>query len=272
MSVSRIAFGTVIAAIVASATGCQVQASVKTKTRYVEPNIVKEDTADWDGEAITIKIEGVGVAVNGGVNVTADPNAKRISANARFLAMAFDDGKADADQSIIEAKSTFKIDHSANEVTISCDHGGTHGSSNGGESGCELVSIVVPTGSELKPLLLTVQGGNGDMKLQLRGATIKNVGLNNNGSGDTSVEIPATKGASVSLVSNKSGDIAVSLPADWAADEVILQADADKIVCPFTDANIGAGKGGRGTAGTGLASLKVTSKEFAGSTGTITLR
>lgn len=272
MSISRIAFGTVIAAIVVSATGCQVQASVKTKTRFVEPNIVKEDTTEWKGQPITIKIEGVGVAVNGGVKVTADPNATKVSANARFLAMAFEDGKADADQSIVEAKSTFTIESSASGITVSCGHGGTHGSSNGGESGCELVNVVVPSGSAQTPLELTVQGGNGDMTLQLRGATIKNVGLNNNGSGDTSVEIPSTQGASVSLVSNKSGDIAVTLPTDWAADEVILQADADKIVNAFSDAKLGAGAGGRGTKGSGLASLKVTSKEFAGSTGTITLR
>jgi hypothetical protein len=272
MSVSRIAFGTVIAAIVASATGCQAQVSIKTKTRYVEPNIVKEDTTEWAGQPITIKIEGVGVAVNGGVEVTADPNATKVSANARFLAMAFDDGKADADQSITEAKSTFTIDSSASGITLSCGHGGTHGSSNGGDSGCELVKIVIPGGSAQKPLDLTVLGGNGDIKLQLRGATIKNVGVNNNGSGATSAEIPSTKGANVSLVANKSGDIAVTLPPDWAADEVILQADADKIRNGFPDAKIGEGKGGRGTPGTGLASLKVTSKEFAGSTGTITLQ
>lgn len=270
MSVSRIAFGTVLAAIVASAAGCQVQASVKTKTRFIEPNIVKEDTADWTGQPIKIQIEGVGAAVNGGVNVTAVPNATKVVANARFLAMAFEDDKASADQSIIDAKNTFTISHTDTEIVISCGHGGTHGSSNGGESGCELVNITIPAGDDQKPLVLTVLGGNGDMGLELQSATIQNVGANN--SGDINAQIPATKGASVSLVSEKADDITVTLPANWAADEVILQADADKIVNPFSDAKLGPGAGGRGEPGTGLASLKLTSKEFAGSTGTITLR
>lgn len=270
MSVSRIAFGTVLAAIVASAAGCQVQASVRTKTRYVEPNIVKEDTTDWAGQPIKIQIEGVGVAVNGGISVTADPNATKVQANARFLAMAFEDDKASADQSIVDAKNTFTISNTASEIVISCGHGGTHGSSNGGESGCELVNIVVPAGDAQKPLEITVLGGNGDMTLELQSATIKNVGANN--SGDINANIPATQGANVSLVAEKADDITVTMPASWAADEVILQADADKIQNAFSDAKLGAGAGGRGEPGTGLASLKLTSKEFAGSTGTITLR
>jgi hypothetical protein len=270
MSVSRIAFATVVAAIAASAVGCQVQASVRTKTRFVEPNVLKEDTADWTGQPIKIQIEGVGVAVNGGINVEAVPGETKVKANARFLAMAFEDDKPNADQSIAEAKNTFTISNTPSEIVISCGHGGTHGSSNGGESGCELVNITIPAGAADKPLELTVLGGNGEMTLKLSGATIKNVGANN--SGDIQAEIPVTKGANVSLVAEKAEDITVTLPSNWAADEVILQADADKIVNPFSDAKLGPGAGGRGEPGTGLASLKLTSKEFAGSTGTVTLR
>jgi hypothetical protein len=242
------------------------------KTRFVEPNVVKEDTAAWTGQSIKIQIEGVGVAVNGGVQVTADPNATKVSATARILAMASEDDKANADQSILDAKGTFTITSSGTDIVVACGHGGSHGSSNAGESGCELVQVTLPTGSTSKPLKLEILGGNGEMMVQLRGATIANVGVNNNGSGDTSAEVPATPGANVSLVSSKSGDITVTLPTNWSADEVILQADADKIQNAFADAKLGAGAGGRGTPGVGLASLKVTSKEFAGSTGTITLR
>ncbi len=272
MSVSRIAFATVIAAIAASAAGCQVEASVdvKTKTRFVEQNVPKEDTEDWTGQPIKIQIEGVGVAVNGGIHVTAVPGETRVKANARFLAMAFEDDKASADQSIIEAKNTFTITHSDSEIVVFCGHGGTHGSSNGGESGCELVNLTIPAGDADKPLELTVLGGNGTMTLEIAEATIKNVGANNGG--DIVAKIPITQGANVSLVAEKADDITVTLPPNWAADEVILQADADKIVNPFTDVKLGAGAGGRGEPGTGLASLKLTSKEFAGSTGTITLQ
>ena len=273
MSVSRVLFGTALVAVMGGLSGCQVDVSAKTKTRFVEPNVVRgDDSPDWAGQPIKIDIAGVGFAQNGGVRVTADPNATKVRAVARMLAMAFDEEKANADQSIVEAKSTFTVTSSASGVTVACGHGQSHGSSAAGESGCELVEITIPVGSLDSPLLLEVLGGNGDMTVQLRSAVLKNFGLNNNGSGDTSVEIPASLGANVSLVSEKSGDIAVTLPQGWSADEVILQADEDKIENPFTDAKLGVGAGGRGTPGAGLASLKVTSKSFAGSTGTITLR
>jgi hypothetical protein len=279
--VSSVVFGTVVAAIVASVSGCQVEASIKTKNRFVEQNVVKDTTA-WDGNSnlqIDIRSEGVGVSAGGGVKVTADPNAQKVTATARFLAMAFAEEKASADQSIVEAKSTFTVTSSVDtsttppvtKVSVVCAHGGSHGSSNGGDSGCELLEITIPAGNEGHPLALTVAGGNGDMSLQLAAATISNVGANNNGSSDITAALPATKGGIISLVANQSGDIDATMPASWAADEVILQADADKISNAFTDAQLGSGAGGRGTAGTGLASLKLTSKEFAGSTGQITL-
>jgi hypothetical protein len=83
------------------------------------------------------------------------------------------------------------------------------------------------------------------------------------------------RGGNVSLVALGRDDITVDLPDNWTADEVILQADADKIhLGPFTDVKNGAGAGGRGNAGTGLGSLKLTSKPFSETSGTgeITLR
>ncbi|MBX3214016.1 MAG: hypothetical protein KF850_18420 [Labilithrix sp.] len=272
--VSSLVFGTVVVGIVASVTGCQVQASIKTKTRFTETNVVREDAADWDGEAVEVKIEGVGISINGGVTVTADPNATKVRATARMLAMAFAEEKENADLSIAEAKNTFTVSNAGGTISISCGHGASHGSSNAGESGCELVEVVVPTGTAGgKPLNLNrVLSGNGTLTLQLSAANLMTLGTNSNG-GDTNADLPAVQGATYSLVSEKADDIAVKLPADFSADEVILQADADKIeLGPFTDIKPGAGAGGRGNAGEGLASLKITSKDFAGSTGTITLR
>lgn len=270
--VSSLVFGTVAVGIVASVMGCQVQASVKTETRYVEQNVVREDTADWDGGPISIRIEGVGIALNGGVTVTADPNATKVKATARMLAMALPEEKENADLSIAEAKNTFTLTNSGGEISVLCDHGGSHGSSSAGKSGCEFVEVVVPAGSADKKLVLEARSGNGTLTLHLSAATLGNLGANTS-SGDINADLPATQGASISLVSKKSDDIAVKLPADFAADEVILQADADKIeLGPFTDIKEGAGAGGRGQAGTGLASLKLTSMDYAGSTGKITLR
>ena len=253
--------------IAASVTGCQVEASIKTKTRYTT-TVAKEDSAAWAGQPISIDIAGVGIAVNGGVTVTADPTATMVTATARMLAMAFAEEKSNADLSLEEAKNTFTLTSDGSSIRIACGHGGSHGSSNGGESGCEKVDIVVPAGSAQMPLDLKVLSGNGEMTLQLANATLKSLGTNAHGRTDAT--LPSTQGASVSLVGEQGDDIKVSLPSDFAADEIIVQADADKISFgPFSEIKNGQGAGGYGTAGTGLASLKLTSKEFAGSTGEI---
>ena len=269
--VSSLVFGTVVAGIVASATGCQVEASVKTKTRFAETNVVREDTTEWNGQAISIDIDGVGVSINGGVSVIADPSATKVRATARMLAMAFSEEKENADLSIAEAKNTFTLTSDGTKITVACRHGGSHGSSNAGESGCEKVDVVIPAGDATRPLDLKVLSGNGELTLQLANATLKNLGTN--AQGLTNADLPATQGATISLVGEEGDDLAVKLPSSFSADEIILQADADKIdLGPFTDIKNGQGAGGRGQAGTGLASLKLTSKEFAGSTGKISLR
>lgn len=273
--VSTVVLGTVACAIVATVAGCQASLTVKTKNRFVEPDVVQEDSADWtgaNGQTINIQIEGVGVSVNGGVSVTSDPSITKVKATARMLAMAFTEEKSNADQSIVEAKQTFTISHTDSAITVSCGHGQTHGSSNGGDSGCEFIDVRVPAGNANAPLRLSkVLSGNGTVTLQLSNATLAELGVNSNGGNITS-DLPATEGGNYSLVSEKADDITVKLPADFSADNIILQADADKIdLGPFSDIQNGDGKGGRGTKGQGLASLKVTSKDFAGETGHIAL-
>jgi hypothetical protein len=271
MSVSRVVFGLFVLATVAPTAGCEASLTVRTKTRFVENAVVREDTADWTGQPIELKLVGTGVSQGGGVTVRADASATKVRATARMLALAFAEDKAFADQSITEAKATFKITNSGGVIVVECGHGGSHGSSNSGESGCELTEVVVPAGDATRQLELKVLSGNGDVNLQLGNATLKNLGVNVNGAGDGIASLPATLGGSYSLVAEQAGDLTVRMPGTFSADEIILQADADKIDNAFTDAKLGAGAGGRGTQGTGLASLKLTSKEFAGSTGKITL-
>jgi len=271
MSVSRVVFGLVACALVAPLAGCEATLTVRTKTRYVENAVVREDTADWTGQPIELRLVGTGIAVNGGVVVRTDPAATKIRAQARMLALAFPEDKPLADRSIAEAKETFKISNIGGTIVVECGHGGTYGSSNGGESGCELTEVTIPAGDANRPLDLKVLSGNGDVNLQLAGATLRTLGVNVNGSGDGQATLPATLGGSYSIVAEQSGDLTVRMPGTFSADEIILQADPDKIANDFTDAKLGAGAGGRGTPGTGLTSLKLTSKEFAGTTGRITL-
>lgn len=270
--VSSVVFGCFALAMAIGSVGCKV--SVETKTRYTVDNFELKDTQEWNGEAIVIDIAGVGAASNGGVNVTADPSVKTISANARLLAMAFSDHKADADLSLADVKANFKITRDANTITMTCPHGGQHGDSDSGASGCELVNIVIPSGDANRKLSVKVLSGNGGMKLQMASAVIGTIEANSNGA-DSSInsDLPATQGGSISLVSNEGDDVTAKLPSDFAADRIELVADQGKVgVGPFTDITAFDGSTGRGTKGTGLASLKLTSKSFAGSTGQVDLQ
>lgn len=254
-----------VVAFAALSAGCRV--SVETKSRFVEDNITVTDTADWAGQKIVINADGVGVSVNGGLEVIADASVTKVTATSRFLAMAFD--KPDADQSIVDAKGTFKITNTASQITIACGHGGSHGSSNAGESGCEKMVVRVPTGTDTQKLDIKALSGNGSVILSFGNAVASNI--ESNGQGDIDATLPATTGATISIVAEKADDIVGRLPAGFAADDIQLVADTDKITNSFTDAKVGAGAGGRGTAGTGLKSLKLASKEFAGSTGAVQL-
>ncbi len=239
------------------------------KKRFVESNATAEETDDWDGSPIDIESEGVAISVNGGVKVTADPAATKVKAVARLIAMSFDDEKANADQSITDVRSTFRVSRVDGAIAVDCRHGRTHGSSIATESGCELVEVTLPAGSAAKPLDLAVRSGSGDVTLQIAAATIKNVTANNPGT--IAAALPATQGARISLVAEHGNDVTARMPSSWAADEIVLEADADKIASSFPDATLGPGGGGRGEPGTGLASLKLASKEFAGNTGMIRL-
>lgn len=278
---SSVLFGSVVVAIAVSASACTVTA--QTQDRFTESNYVLTDTAQWAGETININIAGVPIAENGGVTVIADPAVNTITANARLLAMANTDDKASADLTTGEVKNTFAISRATpGEIDIACGHGSTHGSSDGGKSGCELVEIHVPigvAGDATHKLNVKALSGNG--KLTISFGSAANVGSltgNANGAGgDIDITAPssaASVGATISFVSEQAGDINATLPTAFAADHITIEADPESIdKGPFTD--IGTVGGGavatRGTAGTGLASLNLVSTVFAGTSGKITL-
>lgn len=272
--VSSVLFGSVAAVgLIASTGACTV--SAQTKDRFTEANYVLTDTQAWNGESISINIDGVTYSQNGGVTVIADPQATTITANARLLAEANSDDKASADLTIGEVKNTFGISRATpGEIDIACGHGSTHGTSDGSLSGCELVEIHVPIGSATQKLNLKVLAGNGTLTLTLNQATIGTVGANNNNNASIIANLPDTLGGNISIVSAKAGDMQITLPTAFTADSVDIEADPGATnVGPFTD--ITALGGGatqvRGTAGTGLATLKISSVQFAGSSGKITL-
>jgi hypothetical protein len=260
----------VISAVAVScfAIGCRASLDVETKTRYVEENVTREAEADWAGEDIVIKDDAVGISVNGGLTIVADPGATKVTATSRMLAMAFSEDKALADQSIAEAKDTFKISTSNGVTTVECHHGGSHGSSDSGSSGCELLEVHVPAGSATQPLNLNGQSGNGTLKVSASGAFLGTLQVTSNG-GDVDVTADANQGSTITASSEKADDVTLHVPADFAADSITLNADAQSIdTSAFADVKSGSG---RGTAGEGAKAITLTSREFAGSTGKVIL-
>lgn len=267
--------GGLVLGILACSSGCTVQATVKTKTRFTEPGVAPsaQPTDAWNGEKIVVRAEGVGVAVNGGLEIKVDPSATKVSAVADMVALANDDDKTSADQSIVDAKGTFKIEKAGDVWNVVCGHGGSHGSSNSGESGCNKVIVTIPAGSSTQPIALDALSGNGQVNIDISSVTLESLGVN--GKGDITVRAPTTKGSTISVVAEQSDDVNLLLPSSFAADEVYFVADADKIVNNVSDMTLtaadGGKKGSRGTAGEGAKSVKLTSKQFAGSSGQVIL-
>ena len=247
-------------------TACTTEISLSAKTRDVQDNVLKADVLDWSGGKIRIQNDGVGVSINGGVKVVADASATKVSATARFVALVLPEEKTNGDLSINDAVETFSITRSGDDVIVNCNHGQTHGSSAAGDSGCELLTVTIPTGTATTPLDLSVLSGNGEVNLALSSAVLVDLATSSN-VGNTVAVLPATKSATIALVSEQAGDLDVTMPAGWSADSVVLGADADEIANSFALTSTG----GYGAPGAGLASLTITSKPFAGSTGKITL-
>lgn len=277
---SRVSFravllGGLVMGVLAGASGCTVQATVKTKTRFTENDVQPSavPTEAWNGEAIRIDAQGVGVAVNGGLEVRVDPAATKVTAVANMVALANDDDKASADRSIVDAKGTFKIVKDGDVWNVVCGHGGSYGSSNSGESGCNKVTVTIPAGTDANKINLTALSGNGSVNIDISAATLEALGVN--GKGDITVRAPTTLGSTISVVAEQSDDVNLLLPSSFAADEVYFVADADKIVNNVGDLQLsdaeGGKKGSRGTQGTGAKSVKLTSKPFAGSSGQVIL-
>ncbi|MBX3233508.1 MAG: hypothetical protein KIT84_38060 [Labilithrix sp.] len=273
--IRSVVFGSLVVGILASVAGCRV--TVETKNRYTETNVLRTDTADWVGQPILIQIPAPGVIVNGGVNVETaqDPNVTKVSANARILATAFAEAESDARATLETVKTGFVITNTPTLITIRCAQGQTVGGSNGGESGCELTNIIVPQGTADKPLDLQIETTNGDLKVNALTGRLKRL-AGNSENGDITVQVGPSQnsiGADISFVGLKGGDVTLDVPQDFAADNVFLVADADKRnASAFPDITALDGTVGRGAAGTGFKSIKLTSNEFAGSSGVVTLQ
>lgn len=276
--VSTVVLGAMVAGILAGATGCQVEATVKTKTRYTSKEGPSVREGDWQGGQIRINNKAPGTVQNGGVHITYDPNATKVTARAVIIAFGLPEEPADYEATLREAIETFKISQNGTGLNIECLNGTDHNNAKGSESGCERIDIVIP-GATPQPLDLYVISGNGGLTMNLGDATIANIETHAF-NGDTDASFLDSDGAKVLLIGERSSDVIARVPADLAADRVVLTAEADKVkvegfpdlVAPFTEVKTVRASG---TPGVGMAELNLKSASLSGGddglTGTVTL-
>lgn len=251
-----------------AAQGCSVETidngiQIKTVPEFTDSNEpAKTSTKAWAGEAIEINNGGVNpLTGTGGVQVTVDSSATNITVSAVFAARA--DVEAEAKQSIEDAKATLQIAETDGKFSISCGHGGAHGSSKVAASGCKLLKVTIPAGSASQPLDLKVGSGNGD--LTFNGTpVVSNLVVDSNGQGDVKVSAEPVQGARIVVTGENV--VVVSLPSDFAADQVVLNAEgastAEELAARIITTDFPGMESGKGfgTAGAGASELNVQTK------------
>lgn len=224
--------------------------------RFVEDRFVRTSVEKYAGEAISVDIEGVVEPRNGGLEIVAtDPTLELVYATARLVAVADLDDKRSADRTILDVEDSFRISGAGSALSITCRRGGTYGTSNGDDSGCELVQAGVPAGTQDRRLSIGARAGRGPLRAIVEGV-IRSIDLRT-ADGRIDAVLPASRGATVEIVSEQAHDIVLRLPPDFAADEIIATG---QVVSEFDDAKIGVDAGGRGARGAGLARVALESK------------
>lgn len=240
--------------LLALTAACSVSVSAKTQTKFTYPDETRTDTAVWSGQAIKISNDGVNPNVNGDLQVVSD-GTNTVSATGGIVAYADDTDKASADQTAAEAIQSFTLTNDGSTITIHCGHGGSHGSSDSGKSGCLHLTVHLPTGTSAQPLDVTVESGIGPV--DITGPIVGSLNVNSTGVGDVNASLTPSVGSNNQIVGDTA--VTVALPADFAADLVQLDSAADpKAIDSSAFPDVVNGQG-RGQKGTGAASIKVGS-------------
>lgn len=239
--------------VLSVASGCSVAVTAKSQTRYTQDIPAVTSKADWAGQQIKINDATLDVLVNGGVTVTGDPTATKVSVKGRAVAYADSTDQASANLALTDVIATVVITETADGIVIECGHGQAHGSSSVAHSGCEALQITVPAGTAAKPLPLVVNVGSGDVSVT---GTTGSLDVNDNGSGDITASQTPAKGSTITL--KGSFDVTLAVPKDFAADVINLTSDSATDLDTTAFPDVANGKG-HGTAGTGAASITLES-------------
>ncbi|MBX3189350.1 MAG: hypothetical protein KF819_20165 [Labilithrix sp.] len=205
---------------------CSITADGNSVTFKTVPEFVdssqpaKSSTGDWNGEEIKITNAGVNpLTGEGGIVITVDPSATKVTASAIFAARA--DTESEAQLSIKDAIQTFTLSES-NGFQIACAHGQDHGTSKVAASGCKLLRVTIPAGTVDKPMNLNISSGQGGIRFS--GTVIaKTVLANEAGLGDLDIKVTPVKDADINLKGDNK--VTLSLPSDFSAKSVTLKVN-----------------------------------------------
>jgi hypothetical protein len=208
---------------VVALSACSITADGNSVTLKTVPEFVdksqpaKTSTADWNGEEISITNAGVNpLTGDGGIAITVDPNATKITASADFAGRA--DTESEAQLSIKDAIGTFTLTEGG-KFAVNCGHGQDHGTSKTAASGCKLLKVTIPAGTAQKPIKLTVSSGQGGVRFS-GAVTASSVAVSENGLGDIDIKVTPVAGAAIRAKGDNK--VSVALPADFSAQTVTL--------------------------------------------------
>lgn len=170
--------------------------------------------AAWGGEPIVVQNE------SGYIRIVGDENVDRIRLDARFYAGAANE--EDAEAAYRDVEQSLAIELREGKWLVSCASAReSHGSAVPSTTGCDLLTVHVPQGSELSPHDIQAHADFGGIMVSgvVGGVKLRApFGLH--------AEVQPTRGSSIDLYGEDlvSGDCpsVVYLPEDFAADSVNL--------------------------------------------------
>lgn len=212
--------------LVLSGSACRIEPKAQ---NIFEDDSVPAQTAtrDWNGEAITIRNEGMDDGVNdraelGGIELRVSAAATRVSVEAVFAAHADPDKGGNAGLSIADAKKTLAITETATSFDVTCGHGDTHGTSRAAGSGCKILRVTIPVGTAAQPHALVVVSGSGFVRVGLADAPpyVGALRVENKGIDAIEVRVRPVKDAMLTIAGENA--VALAVPAEFSARSVVF--------------------------------------------------
>ncbi len=236
--------------VLASASGCTLDVTAKTKTRFVSDQKPVREIA-YTNQTIEVLNDGPNPNIGAGIVIVGAPGATKVTATSDIVALADDTEVENAKTAHKEVIDSFTISEANGKITVRCGHSTKdYGTASQSGTGCAGLTVTVPAGTADAPVSVVTKSGNGS--IEVSGIT-GSLNAEGQGAGTVAASVTPAKGSTIALLSDF--DVTLKLPANFSADNVVVEGDPVD-VSAFSGLKSGAGFG---TAGTGAASISVRS-------------